>query len=381
MAGIIVGNDAATGTKGLAPGVKLTSIKVGSANGAVDVSQMIAAIDWVVAHRNDDPANPIKVINLSYGTGGNPLPWTDPVQYAVEQAWKNGIVVVAAAGNAGGTKLTDPATDQYIIAVGAQSTNGTVTNADDDLTTFTNLDPQRPIDLLAPGVSIVSLRDPGSNIDNAYPTARVGENLFRGSGTSQAAAVTSAAAALLLQYKPTLTPDKVKYYLQQSRTWPTKPGKAQQYGLGFLNVNAAIAKMAAVPNPNAQTWSNSSGLGTLEAARGTSHVLWNNVTLSGEKTIFGPWSSATWAPKSAARTAWVGGVWMGNRFAGDGWTGTSWASKTWASATWSGKPWDGSASWVDPNWTGRFWSGRFWSAGTWNARFWSSDEWSSAMWG
>ncbi|MEV0569933.1 S8 family serine peptidase, partial [Dactylosporangium sp. NPDC050588] len=82
MAGIIVGNDPTTGTVGLAPKAKLTSIKVGTANGAVDVSQMIAAIDWVVAHRNDDPANPIRVINLSYGTGGTPNSWSDPVQYA-----------------------------------------------------------------------------------------------------------------------------------------------------------------------------------------------------------------------------------------------------------------------------------------------------------
>ena len=58
MAGIIVGNDPATGLKGIAPKAKLTSIKVGPPNGAVDVSQMIAAIDWVVAHRNDDPSQP-----------------------------------------------------------------------------------------------------------------------------------------------------------------------------------------------------------------------------------------------------------------------------------------------------------------------------------
>src|SRR4029453_10012451 len=60
MAGIIVANDTATGTKGLAPDAKLTSIKVGTASGAVDVSQVIAAVDWVVEHRADDSANPIK---------------------------------------------------------------------------------------------------------------------------------------------------------------------------------------------------------------------------------------------------------------------------------------------------------------------------------
>src|SRR4051812_25746286 len=119
MAGIIVGNDTATGTKGLAPGVKLTSIKVGTANGTVDVSQVIAAVDWVVKHRNDDPANPIKVINLSYGSGGTPAAWNDPLGFAVEKAWQSGIVVVAAAGNDGNTagSLSNPASDEWILTV------------------------------------------------------------------------------------------------------------------------------------------------------------------------------------------------------------------------------------------------------------------------
>src|SRR5438477_6852683 len=51
---------------GIAPGSTLTSVKVGAYDGAVDVSQMIAALDWVVAHRNDDPKHPIRVVNLSY---------------------------------------------------------------------------------------------------------------------------------------------------------------------------------------------------------------------------------------------------------------------------------------------------------------------------
>src|SRR5207253_6012016 len=49
---------------------------------------------------------------------------------------------------------------------------------------------------------ILSLRDPGSFVDVANPTARVGDNLFKGSGTSQAAAVVSGAVALLLQARP-----------------------------------------------------------------------------------------------------------------------------------------------------------------------------------
>ena len=65
------------------------------------------------------------------------------------------------------------------------------------------MDPTHPVDLLAPGESILSLRDQGSYIDNTYPTARVGTTLFRGSGSSQASAVVTGAAALLLDKYPT----------------------------------------------------------------------------------------------------------------------------------------------------------------------------------
>ena len=379
IAGIIAADDTATGARGLAPAAQLTSIKVGTANGAVDVTQMIAAIDWVTQHRNDDPANPIRVLNLSYGSGGNPVAWTDPLQFAAEQAWKAGIVVVAAAGNQGNGygRLTDPANDQWVVAVGAATTKGTTTTADDTFATYSNYDQSRAPDVLAPGDSITSLRVPGSNIDNTYPAARVGQTLFKGSGTSQAAAVTSAAAALLIQYRPSLTANQIKQYLVDGRVWLP----SGSYGLGEVNVNSAIAKLLEKPDLNTQTWNWSSGTGTIEAARGTSHVVSDGVALTGENSIFGAFSPSAWAARSAANTAWVGGVWMGNRLAGDGWTGTSWTARTWAAGTWPGQSWAGATTWSDPAWIGRYWSGRYWSDGAWIGRYWSSDDWSAAFWG
>jgi serine protease AprX len=380
MAGIIVGNDAASGTRGIAPGAKLTSVKLGTANGAVDVSQVIAAIDWVVENRNHDPANPIRVLNLSYGSGGNPNAWTDPLQFAVEQAWRAGIVVVAAAGNDGNgaTMLTNPATDPFVIAVGAASTKGTLTTADDDLAPFTNSGTADKVpDVLAPGESILSLRDTGSSIDVAYPGARSGTTLFRGSGTSQAAAVTSAAVALLLQAKPSLTPDQVKSVLKNGTSLAT--GKAGTMRLREVNVNTALGL---TPAASTQNFVPSNGSGNLDDARGASRVVSNNVKLTGEFTVFGPFHSANWAAYSATGNAWVGGTWMGSPIAGNGWTGTSFASKTWGSAVWLGAPWGGVQSWADPSWTGRAWSGRAWSTGAWTgARFSSSEDWTTSLWG
>ncbi|GAA0798472.1 hypothetical protein Sya03_48640 [Spirilliplanes yamanashiensis] len=381
MAGIIVANDTATGTKGLAPDVKLTSIKVGTSNGTVDVSQVIAAVDWVVEHKNDDAANPIKVINLSYGSGGTPSNWNDSLGFAVEKAWRSGIVVVAAAGNDGNSygSLANPAMNEWVLSVGAVATKGTTTVADDHLTTFTNLPTGgKQVNVLAPGVSILSLRDPGSYIDTTYSTARSGETLFRGTGTSQAAAVTSAAVAMILQSKPSATPDQVKDWLIKSAVYVPN-GIAATMGLKEINVNAALGRSGTTVLP--QAWSRSNGSGTLDAARGDSRVLFDDVPLSGERAVWGPLSTATWAAKAGATDSWTGGNWMGYRVAGDGWTGTSFASKTWAASAWSNsKPWTGATSWSDPDWSARTWSARTWSARTWSARTWSSDDWSSSVW-
>src|SRR5690349_7855076 len=204
---------------GVAPGAKLISLKVATGDGATDVSQVIAGIDWVVAHRNDPGMN-IRVLNLSFGTQSVQSEQVDPLSHAVESAWRNGIVVVVSVGNDGAaaTSVTMPALNPYVLAVGAADTQATTNPGDDTLATFSSVGSvTRHADLLAPGTSIIGLRDPGSYIDVNYPTGLVpGDTtgrLFRGSGSSQAAAVTSGAVALLLQKRPTLTPDQVKAIL------------------------------------------------------------------------------------------------------------------------------------------------------------------------
>jgi serine protease AprX len=364
MAGIMVGNGALTGNVGIAPKAKLTSIKVGTSSGTVDVSQILAAIDWVVAHRSDDPAYPIRVLNLAYGSSGVPSIYTDPIMAAAEQAWKAGIVVIAAAGNSGRARLDDPANDPFLLSVGSASTKGTVSNTDDTSSTFNNTfnsTTSMTFAVIAPGEGILSLRNPGSSIDTTYPTARQGDYLFRGSGSSQATAVTSAAVALLLQARPTLTPDQVRQLLKVSAT-TTNDGRK------MINVNAAVA--APVPAFTPRTaWSN--GTGSLEDARGTVHVTAGSAQLSGNNSIFGPFNSAAWANKAMTQTSWVGGRWMDKQVAGDGWTGTSWASKTWGAATWTGTSWAGQP-WVDPSWSSRTWAGRTWAGRTWAGLYWSN---------
>ena len=154
MASIIAGNDGTKrGFRGVAPGAHIVNVKVGATDGTVDVSQVIAAIDWTVQHRNDPGLN-IRVISLSYGTDSLQDYQIDPLTTAVESAWRNGIVVVVSGGN-GGTShpsLTDPATDPYVLAVGAADISGTANKRDDRVADFSSRgNATRSVDVVAPG--------------------------------------------------------------------------------------------------------------------------------------------------------------------------------------------------------------------------------------
>ena len=378
LAGIIAGNDPATllGSdrfRGIAPGSRLTALKVASSDGAVDVSQVIAAIDWVVVHRNDDPANPIRVLNLSYGTDGTQDYLTDPLTHAVENAWRAGIVVVVAGGNSGtaAPRLNNPAYDPYVLAVGASDTNGTVPSTDDLVPDFSSRgDTARRVDLVAPGRSIVSLRDPGSYIDVAHPSARVGSRYFKGSGSSQAAAVASGAVALLLQSRPDLTPDQVKDMLRGSAEAMPNADSAGR-GNGELDVFAASLRAKTLTK---QTWPRSTGLGSLEQARGTQHVADGDVDLTGERDVLGPFDATTWAAASAAFAGWTGGQWAGGDWSGNCWCATSWTGRSWAGRSWAGRSWAGLA------WAGRSWAGRSWASGAWTGRSWAGRSWAGNGW-
>jgi serine protease AprX len=387
MAGIIAGREAgsaapyndATKFVGIAPDARLLSVKVAASDGSTDVSQILAAIDWVVQHKSDNGLN-VRVLNLSFGTDSQQAYTLDPLAFAAENAWRRGIVVVASAGNAGPTasSLTDPAYDPYILAVGADDPQGTEYVSDDAVASFSSRgNSNRHADLIAPGKSVVSLRVPKSYIDEHAPEGRVGTRFFRGSGTSQAAAVTSGAVALLLQQKPNLTPDQVKSIL----TWAAYPLKgADSISQGAGVIDLAKARNAPVTQANVQVFQPSTGTGTVEGARGSYHVVDNGVALTGEKDIFGKeLNTATWAPASSAGSTWSGGTWNGSTWSGSTWSGSTWSGSTWSGSTWSGSTWS-AHSWSGSTWSGSTWSGSTWSGSTWSGSTWSGSTWSGGPW-
>ena len=380
MAGIIAGNDGTYGGfKGVAPGAKLVNMRVGASDGGVDVSQVIASIDWAVQHKNDAGLN-IRVINLSFGTDGVQRADLDPLAFAVESAWRNGVVVVVGGGNDGTARamLTNPATNPFVIAVGAADLNATATVTDDKVAPFSSRgSATRGVDFVAPGVSIASLRDPGSTIDQEHPGSVVDSRFFRGSGTSQAAAVTSGAVALLLQARPALTPDQVKAVLRSTAT-PIVGAELRAQGAGRLDVN--LASLDVVPLGSTQSFAKGTGAGSLEAARGSSHVADEGVELRGEKDIFGqPWNGSAWAPRSLAGTSWSGGKWNGSDWTGSCWCSTSWAGTSWTGSRWIGTSWNGSR-WIDQTWTGSRWIGSRWIDDDWSGSRWIGGSWTGKAW-
>lgn len=380
MAGIIGGNDGATGPfRGVAPGARLINIRVGAHDGGVDVSQVIAAIDWVVQHRKDPGFN-IRVLNLSYGTDGTQNPLADPLSHAVESAWRAGIVVVTGGGNDGTERpmLVNPAYNPYVLAVGAVDLKATASVVDDKVAPFSSRgSSSRYVDVVAPGVSIASLRNPGSLIDSEHPGAVVDERFFRGSGTSQATAVTSGAVALLLDARPSLRPDEVKALLKSSATKIVDTSTRAQ-GAGRIDVHKA--SLGLVPLLSTQTFTASSGTGSLDQARGTGRVADDGAELSGEIDIMGkPWNGANWAQLSRSGKAWTGGTWNGSVWTGDCWCETTWAGTGWDAVRWTGSSWTG-RQWIGRQWIGRQWIGRQWIGDAWNGRQWIGRQWIGRQW-
>jgi serine protease AprX len=384
---------------GVAPDAELESLKLATTDGSTDVSQVIAALDWVVQHPTTADGTPIRVVNLAYGTDSVQPYQADPLAAAAENAWKHGIVVVVSGGNEGPTagRLTDPAMDPYVLAVGASDGNDSLAGwAYPNVASFSSSGTaQRHDDLLAPGRSVVSLRDPGSYVDRTFPQGLVSGDstgrLFRGSGTSQAAAVTSGAVALLLQAYPDLTPDQVKYLLTATAT-PVAHSTPLTAGAGQLNVAAALllAKIMATPLGSrlfppsvwGQHYPSADGHGSLEAARaGADPVDPNGTVLSGEIDVQGmPWNPSAWWAAASTATAWSGGSWNGATYTGSGWANLGgWDTSRWDTARWDTSRWDG-ANWDTSRWDTSRWDTSRWDTARWDTSRWDGSAWSADNW-
>jgi serine protease AprX len=153
----------------------------------------------------------------------------------------------------------------------------------------------------------------------------------------------SGAAALLISQRPELTPDQVKALL--TRTAEPIPGATTaQQGAGLVDL--ATAKDTATPADAKQTFAVSTGLGSLEAARGSVHVTVGGREIRGEVDVRG---------KAFDVRKWATGLRNGGNWNGMSWSGMSWSGMSWSGMSWSGMSWSGMS------WSGMSWSGMSWS--------------------
>jgi serine protease AprX len=288
VAGIIAGNGFNSGgaRSGIAPGARISAVKVLNDSGRGRISDLIAAFEYVIAHKD---THSIRIVNLSVAAGVYESYDTDFLTLAAKRAVDAGLIVVAAAGNAGRrsgrtqyASITAPGNAPWVLTVGASSHAGTIDRADDTVAAFSSRGPTavdyaaKP-DVVAPGVGIESLSDPTSRYYTEKATSLLTGTVATGylpylslSGTSQATPVVSGTIALMLQAHPGLTANAVKAILQY--TAEARGSDELTEGAGFLNAQGAVelARFFAGVGPwpdSDETWSR--------------HVIWGNQRVAG----------------------------------------------------------------------------------------------------
>lgn len=206
-----------TGMAGVCWQGKIMPVKCVDSSGAASYLAIASAMKFAAD-------NGAAVINLSLG-GTNP---SFILEDACKYAFDKGCVIVASAGNQAAPVLYPAAYDDYVLAVAA-------TDAEDQVQNWSNYGSQ--VDVAAPG-SIVfgafySLDEP----DNYHTYGWA-------SGTSFSAPYVSGAAALLMSYKPSLTPSiamKLIKYTADDVNQNDFPGVDDHIGYGRINLKSLLA--------------------------------------------------------------------------------------------------------------------------------------------
>ena len=326
VAGIVAGDGFIGGGKyaGIAPDARILPVRVCDDRGASSESTLVAGLQWIYKTR---ALYNTRVVNVSLNSSSLLSYHESPLDAALEILWFNSIVVVVSAGNSRGA-IYPPANDPFLITAGAVDEHGTAATADDTLAGFSGYGTtpegfSKP-DLVAPGVDIVSLLAyPGVRLATEHPDHRVDNRYFRLSGTSMSAAVTSGAVALLLQARPDLNPDQVKFLLKASATPLNQPG----VGAGLLNVYAAI-HMQGIAAANTGTPA-SQLLWT-----GTDPVNWGSVN----------WGSVNWGSVNWGSVNWGSVNWGSVNWGSVDCSSVNWGRKPTRSVNWGGRP-PGSVNW------------------------------------
>jgi subtilisin len=206
VAGIIAAQNNNVGIRGLAPNIKLYSIKVLDEDGLGQYSQIIDGIEWATQQG-------LHIVNLSL-TGKES---SYALKLAVDEAYKKGLYIIAASGNHSNNTFSEdqsvyyPAKYESVIAVGAVDQYNKHPK-------FSGSGPE--LELVAPGVDVYS-----TFMNNSYETH---------TGTSMATPYVTAIYALYKEAFPLLTTAELREKIQQRAKDLGAPGRDVNFGYGLV---------------------------------------------------------------------------------------------------------------------------------------------------
>jgi serine protease AprX len=284
---------------GIAPAATVLVVRVARRSGSTSLSKVLGGLDWIASH-----ADEVDVANLSLSHSRPQRAYgPDPLTAAVEAVRDAGVTVVVSAGNKRGT-VGDPGFDPKVLTVGAADLdNGRVA-------AFSGSDVvqgMRKPELVASGVDVLGLLPEGSVLESDPGTRHLAHGLFRGSGTSQATAITSGLAALFLASNPSASPTQVK----ASLVCAARDLRGKRDGAGLVSATTEIC-------------SDAEG----QALDG-----------SGDATGEVGFDASAWAASAWAGSTWTASSWAASSWAGSSWAASSWAASSWAASSWAGESW------------------------------------------
>ncbi len=216
------------GVAGIAPNVSVLVVKVLDDGGGGYTTWVNDGIEWAITHG-------AKIISMSLGAsrdGNNALlsPSQCPSYYSsTADAYAAGVSVIAAAGNAGDTSYSLPASCPHVLSVASVSAG----NVHSSFSQSNNA-----VDVSAPGETILS----------TYPTA-LGGSWACMTGTSMATPHVAGVAALVESARGVMTPDQLTTVLESTATDLGPAGRDDAYGYGLVRADAAVAPPTPTPTP------------------------------------------------------------------------------------------------------------------------------------
>jgi len=357
VAGLIAGDGSRSNGAhtGVAPCANIIDVRVIDANGNSNTGLILRGLQWVLANKN---TYNIKVANMSFGATQSGSYKIDPLATAAQVLTFSGITTVVSAGNSGPglETITSPASDPFVITVGALDDNGTATLADDLVASFssrgrTRFDRLSKPDLVAPGRKMVSLLSPSSTLGAQYPdqlvkavvsttTSLLGAvtqvlapeaEYMRMSGTSMAAPIVSGTVALMVERNSTMTPAQIKNRLKKS-VKPLSFGGSSDRGVGMVNALSAVGSIDASKEYSEGRVTDSFAKDMRKFVQGQPIPFKDLLFNGGNDSRGTSWGNITWENITWDALTWENVLWENFTWENITWENVTWENITWQSA-------------------------------------------------